>query len=204
MDNILAAMHDVAEMNEGSVFFDIGSGMGKPQLHATIRSHCLSYGIDVNEDRVGVGRKFRDRIVEQSKVPVPQELKFSHFIFQDASDGEDSKGYSYERPFHNDPPRPPSHIYSFCARFSKHDRYKMVRKLNHTAFKVLALTLNPVEMGSFGIRDVDLVKRVEAATTGKQGFTFYIYKKVDRASENTQTIHELFQAEALRISALEE
>jgi hypothetical protein len=65
----------------------------------------------------------------------------------------------------------------------------MVRKLNHTAFQVLAVTLPPKEMGSLGIRDVDLVKRVESVTTGKEGFTFYLYKKVERASENTEIIH---------------
>lgn len=35
------------DMNENSIFLDIGSGMGKPCLHLAVSVDCLSFGIEL-------------------------------------------------------------------------------------------------------------------------------------------------------------
>jgi hypothetical protein len=44
--------------------------------------------------------------------------------------------------------------------------------------------MSPDEAAKYGLMDVELVDRVTARTTGKQTFTFYVYRKVDRSAED--------------------
>jgi hypothetical protein len=48
-----------------SVFVDIGSGLGKPQLHAFLRTGCLAYGVEVNPGRVKVAYELKSHLFKE-------------------------------------------------------------------------------------------------------------------------------------------
>ena len=47
-----AEITDSYNLNSKSFFVDIGSGLGKPVLHAAISSDCLSVGIEIDKSRI--------------------------------------------------------------------------------------------------------------------------------------------------------
>ncbi len=114
MTSLLEYMNEISPLTKDSVFLDIGSGLGKPQLLAAAKFGCIARGVECVKSRVTVANKFKERLADKG-VPkaVLERVQFEHV------DAAVQGSYIIEGV-------PPTHIYSFCARINKGDIYQIV------------------------------------------------------------------------------
>lgn len=58
MPSFVAEIIHVTELHRGSVFLDLGSGVGNVVLQVSVQVGCCSFGIELREDLAGIATKY--------------------------------------------------------------------------------------------------------------------------------------------------
>jgi len=183
MGRVLEAMHSAHPFTADSVFLDVGSGVGKPCLHAAAMAHTAitaSVGIELDVNRYA-----------QSAAALRSVLKHDTVIANRAN-----AYFVYGNVLNMTTFSPATHVYSFNTGMPSHVLQALVDAFvaSDTA-QVLCWYVDPSRMRAF----TDALQSVKDSATGDvvkipvnmsgsgEGKTAYVYTRIDTDSASEQS-----------------
>jgi hypothetical protein len=182
MQKMVNLMKEHAGFNSDSRFIDVGSGIGKPNLHVTQDPGvAFSYGIEVEADRWLLGmnclKGMLDAAIKQDPA-IPRDQKIFHNCIMEHGDITDAKSFD---PF--------THVYMFSIGFPPKLWEKLSKIWNQSRSKYLVCYHGPKDIINAYKFDAELVVQTATSMHGsKESHSGYIYRR--RLSKASSANHE--------------
>ena len=174
MQKMINLMKEHAEFSSSSRFIDVGSGIGKPNLHVAQDPGVeFSYGIEVEHDRWLLGYNCLRAILttadeQQTEVAIPLDSRLFPVCMMDHADIQDARSFD---PF--------THVYMFSIGFPPTLWIHLSAMWNRSKSMYLICYHGPRNIiDDYGF-EVELVVQTPTSMHGsKEGHMGYIYKRV--------------------------
>jgi Histone methylation protein DOT1 len=177
MQKMINLMKEHTEFSAASCFIDVGSGIGKPNLHvAQDPGVAFSYGIEVASDRWLLGmnclKSVLDTAMEQRQLGKPNETTvLQHNCIFEHGDITDARTFD---PF--------THVYMFSIGFPPKLWHTLSKMWNASSSSYLICYHSPKYIIQRYTFNVELVVQTPTSMHGsKEGHTGYIYQRKGRA-----------------------
>ena len=174
MQKMVNMMKEYSNFNSNSRFIDVGSGIGKPNLHVAQDPGVeFSYGIEVEKDRWVLGLNCLNAVLsaaknqEKSVGKLPSEQKIQHKCIFEHADVRKAKSFD---PF--------THVYMFSIGFPPSLWVDLSEMWNQSKTPYLICFHGPKEIIKSYNFHVELVAQTSTSMHGsKEGHMGYIYRR---------------------------
>lgn len=157
--NIVLALQKYTNIDQDSIFLDIGSGLGKPCVHVAYVVGCRCVGIEI------VGARWRqslDSVSAAKRVcksfPTPLMLH------------ADMRSMESLSPF--------THVFAFDSCYTSDDLCTLLNLFNNSTCTALVSFCNPKKAARHGLHDCECPVTIQVRMRGSgERHTAYIYRK---------------------------
>uniref|UniRef100_A0A7S3KVJ6 DOT1 domain-containing protein n=2 Tax=Amphora coffeiformis TaxID=265554 RepID=A0A7S3KVJ6_9STRA len=188
MQKMINLMKEHTGLCAESRFIDVGSGIGKPNLHvAQDPGVCFSYGLEVEESRWLLGmtclKGMLEAAVSESVKELSDDERIHHQCFFEKGDIRQAKSFN---PF--------SHVYMFSIGFPPMLWIELAKIWNRSSSPFLICYHSPKDIIDTYEFDVELVTQKQTSMHGsKEGHMGYIYKRKSARSFHRAACDPLFK-----------
>ncbi|GKY94170.1 hypothetical protein MPSEU_000383000 [Mayamaea pseudoterrestris] len=189
MQKVINAMIEHTKFNKSSRFIDVGSGIGKPNLHVAQDPGVeFSYGIEVEHDRWLLGMTCLNGVLEAASKQNLDEQDteiIQHRCMFDCGDISEAESFD---PF--------THVYMFSCGFPPGLWGHLSDMWNDSSSQYMICYSGPRHMITDWDFDLELLTRLPTSMHGsKEGHMAYIYRRAPKTTRPQAAVCDpLFQA----------